>query len=102
MGALHLEFESKFIMFDEVLAFVAGMITASIKVKNPSPRTYAWAFMIGVIVMGVGFLLALAIPMGLLPAIRLMSEKMLSPIGICSLLAGGVIGTCFIWRISSR
>lgn len=67
-------------MFDELLAFVAGMITASVRIKNPSPKIYAWAFVIGMAVIGVGFFLSLAISKGLLPALHLMGEKIFSPI----------------------
>ena len=89
-------------MFDELLAFVAGMITASVRIKNPSPKIYAWAFVIGMAVIGVGFFLSLAISTGLLPALHLMGEKIFSPIGLGCLFLGGMLGIGAIWALSSR
>ena len=89
-------------MLDEFLAFTVGMFTATLKIKNPSPRTYGLGFLIGVIVMAGGVFLALALSEGFLSAIHLMREKVLSAAVIATPLIGGVIGACFVWTLSSK
>lgn len=89
-------------MLDEVLAFLAGTITATVKIKNPSPKTYGIGFMIGFFGMIGGVFLAWVLSMGFLPAMQLIRENALSAAVIVPPLVGGVLGACFVSTLSSR
>lgn len=89
-------------MFDEVLAVLTGAVIAMVKIKNPSPRMYVWAFFIAAFAMWLVVFIMFAISAGFLPAVRSFGEDFVNPVGFCTFFLGGGLGVCFLKVLSGK